>query len=145
MEPGQYHRYRSTNSGNPLPLDLPDEPGTYEIRYVLGQSNTVLATRIIIATPVSATLQAPDTFQSGGRIEVSWTGPGNRNDFIAIASPDMEPGQYHRYRSTNSGNPLPLDLPDEPGTYEIRYVLGQSNTVLATRTITITPASEMEM
>jgi hypothetical protein len=128
---GSYHHYRYTENGSPVALYLPDEPGSYQIRYVQHQSRTVLATREITVLPVKASLDAPTEIQSGGELIVTWTGPGNTRDYIAIADPSASPGTYSHYRYTSS-NPVYLKVPEEPGTYEIRYVQGQSKTVLAT-------------
>ena len=130
-----------TNSGNPARIELPEEPGDYELRYQLGQSNAVLATRRIEIRPVTATLDAPAAMDAGARVDVAWTGPGNRADFIGVALPDAAADKFVKRAYTNSGNPARIELPEEPGDYELRYQLGQSNAVLATRRIEIRPVT----
>jgi len=39
--------------------------------------------------------------------------------------------------ATSSGSPLAIKMPETPGEYELRYVLQQGSTVLATRPITV--------
>jgi hypothetical protein len=137
----KYYHYRYVPTGNPVQLNLPEEPGRYEIRYVQGRSRTILATRTIDVLPVTATLDAPTQMQSGAQIEVSWTGPGNRLDYIAVAAPSGPADKYHSYRYAPAGNPALLTLPEEPGTYQIRYVQGRSKGILATRSIEVLPVT----
>jgi Ca-activated chloride channel family protein len=42
-EEGKYLKYGYTRTGSPLKVQMPDEPGQYELRYVMGQSKRVLA------------------------------------------------------------------------------------------------------
>jgi Ca-activated chloride channel family protein len=115
---------------------MPTEPGTYELRYVANQDRTVLASRVIEVTAISASLVAPETAVAGSTIKVTWEGPDYDNDFISVARPDDN--GYENYTYTREGATLDLDMPEEPGTYELRYVVNQDRTVVATRTITVT-------
>ncbi len=127
-----------TQHGNPGELKLPETPGTYEIRYVLYDSRQDLARQTIETTPIEATVQAPDTAQVGTNVRVSWTGPDYRSDFVGVFDP--EAGNRNKINSfyTQHGNPSNLKMPDEPGTYEIRYVLYDSRQTLAKQTIEVT-------
>ena len=137
---GGNKRYDLTNlrHGSPVQIQVPPEPGNYELRYVLKQGNSVLATRPITVTEVAVSLDAPDQAKVGESIAVAWTGPGASADRIAIA----EVGKKRSINSTkiSDGSPLSLQMPTSPGDYELRYVLHQGKTVLATRPITITEA-----
>ena len=141
-EDRNYESYTRTRQGNPLAVKLPDEPGEYEIRYILDQSNTALARGTVRTTPVDGTVTAPESAPAGGEIEVEWTGPDYNNDYITIARPDAEGRHYESYTRTRRGSPLMLDMPDEPGEYEIRYILDQSKTILARTAITVSEAEE---
>jgi Ca-activated chloride channel family protein len=132
-----YENYTYTREGAALDLLMPIEPGTYEIRYVLSEGRTILATRPIEVTPVMANLVAPDTAVAGSTIEVAWEGPDYVNDFISVARPDDS--GYENYTYTREGAALDLLMPTEPGTYELRYVANQDRTVLASRVIEVTP------
>jgi Ca-activated chloride channel family protein len=139
--PQQSHQYRYTRDGSTVVMDAPEEPGNYELRYIQGQSYTVLATRELRVLPVTATLTAPAEIPSGGALEVSWTGPGNRVDHVAVAAPGDPPQSSHQYRYTRDGSTLTLDAPEAPGRYEIRYIQGQSYQVLATRELRVLPVT----
>mgnify|MGYP000111971612 CR=1 FL=1 len=41
------------------------------------------------------------------------------------------------YTYTRTGSPLTLKLPDEPGQYELRYVMNQGSRILATLPFTV--------
>jgi Ca-activated chloride channel family protein len=121
-------------------LNLPIEGGTFELRYVSAQSNQVLARRAIEVTPVTATLAAPATGAAGTRIEVRWTGPNYPKDFITVVAPDAPHNAYGDYFSTRDvrpGTASTVKLPDKPGTYELRYVAGVEEAVLARRAIEV--------
>ncbi|MEM9319913.1 MAG: VWA domain-containing protein [Pseudomonadota bacterium] len=131
-----------TSDGSPLSLQMPPEPGFYEIRYVLSDGREVIARRSIEVTEVPASLIAPETAVAGATIEVAWQGPNYQNDFIAVAEPDQS-GNGINLTYTANGSPLDLQMPTEPGSYEIRYVLSQDREVIARRSIEVTavPAS----
>lgn len=135
--PGEgYVGYTYVNRGNPAPVTLPAQGGTYELRYILGSDLTVLAATTITVTDVTAQLVAPQTATAGGVVPVGWDGPGYDNDFLGIARVG-EPG-YLTYEYTNRGNPVDVAVPEEPGDYEIRYFLGLDESVLARVPLTVT-------
>ena len=130
-----HESYTYTREGSPLDLTLPTEPGDYELRYVVGQDRTVLATRTIEVTEVTASLQSPQSAVVGESIEVAWDGPGYHNDFIAVAVPGSD--RWVNYTYAREGSPLDLDMPPEPGSYELRYVMNQDRKVIATAMIEV--------
>ncbi len=140
-----YHRFTNTTrieDGNPLDLLMPVEPGTYVIEYVLGEGRLAIAEATIEVSPVAATVTAPASASAGETIEIGFSGPEYRNDFISVREPDAE--GYHRFVNTiavNRGNPARLDMPTEPGTYVIEYIEGQDRTALAASEIVISAVS----
>ncbi len=134
--------YYPVRSGtNPVKLDMPVEPGTYELRYSAGDGQKILATRQITGTAPSASLKAPETVVAGSEVEVTWTGPANSDDYIVLAEVGSQPRETIDYYPVRSGtNPVKLDMPVEPGTYELRYSAGDGQKILATRQITGTAA-----
>ncbi|WP_157736226.1 VWD domain-containing protein [Granulosicoccus antarcticus] len=72
----------------------------------------------------AATLSAPSTVGQGAVFAVSWTGPGNPRDFIAIADVGAFPSSYSNFSyPTPDSDSVTLTAPGATGTYEIRYVL----------------------
>lgn len=131
-----YLTYSYSGRGNPVELEMPANPGTYELRYVRSEGMSILATRQIVVTPVTATLEAAESAPAGQTIPVTWTGPAYELDYIAIGKPGNR--DYVSYRYTRDGTPAQLELPAEPGLYELRYVMSQGTTVLVTRPIEVT-------
>ena len=137
QKPDGYIYYTYTEKGSPLKLQAPSDPGTYEVRYILGQGNKLLAKTSIEIKKVSASVQAPPAADMAGDFEVSWQGPGNKGDYISIAKSDQNPSSYVHYTYTEKGSPLKLQAPSDPGAYEVRYILGQGNKLLAKISIEI--------
>ena len=132
--------YQYARQGNPAELRLPVEPGTYELRYVLGRPIRTLASIDFEVTPATATLTAADTAVAGQSVEVTFTGPPpGSGDYITITEPDARENAYKSYAYTAQGSPATIRMPLEPGDYEIRFVQG-STKVLARHAITVTAA-----
>ncbi len=145
MEAHQYINYAYIRKGNPVDLEMPTDPGTYDIRYIWKEgksgTHTVLATRQINVVAVQGGLGAPDEAVAGTEIKVDWQGGGYQTDYISIAEPESEGNQYLTYTYVREGNPVTINLPTEAGTYEIRYINGQDHSILITRPIKVTEAS----
>ncbi len=132
-----YKNYTYTSLGSPLKLKAPDQPGDYEVRYILNQSRTVLTKTNIEIIPVSAKLKAPASVKAGTEFRVEWDGPDYYGDYITIVSADAKDSAYLSYSYTSKGSPAILKAPDKPGKYEVRYILDQSRTALARVPITV--------
>ena len=139
--PGSYVTYAYTREGPLLQIEMPPIPGKYELRYILRDGNKTLVSVPIEATPVEAVLTAPESAPAGAQIEVTWTGPDYKNDFITMAAPGTKDAEYINYTYTREGTPLMLEMPTEVGTYEIRYTMSSGRTVIGRRTIIATALS----
>ncbi len=137
IEGERYTNYAWTRDGSPAQLRMPTEPGEYVISYYLGQGNVPIASRPVTVSDVAATLEAAETAVVGQTVPVTWTGPGYRDDFIAVA---VEGERYTNYSWTRDGSPAQLQMPAQPGEYVISYYLGQGNVVIESRRITVLPA-----
>ncbi len=132
-----YINYTYTRDDNPLVLQMPLEPGTYDIRYYLGGDNTILTSRPITITALKVGMTAPAEAVAGATISVDWTGPNYNLDFIGVGTPGDN--NYINYTYTRDGAPTELQMPVDPGTYEIRYYLGQDNTIAQRIPVSVTP------
>ena len=139
--PGSYVNYTYTSKGSPLKVRAPSDPGTYEVRYIMGKGNILLAKTAIEIKGVRASVDAPPVADVATEFDVTWEGPGNKEDYISIARPDQGPGSYVNYTYTIKGSPLKVRAPSDPGTYEVRYILGRGNKLLAKTTIEIKAVS----
>ncbi|MDF1871565.1 VWA domain-containing protein [Vannielia sp.] len=135
-----YINYTYTAEGSPLDLVMPPEAGSYEIAYILNDHRKTLATHPIEITAVEASITPPAALPAGSSVQVRWTGPDYKNDFIAVF-PRGERKRYESYAYTREGSPLDLQLPSEPGSYDIAYVLAQDRTTLAIAEVEIAAVS----
>ncbi|TNF18881.1 MAG: VWA domain-containing protein [Rhodobacteraceae bacterium] len=134
-----YEKYAYTRKGSPAEVLMPSQPGAYELRYVMNQDNTVLATRKVTVTEVTASLEAEGTALAGSLLPVAWEGPDYPNDYISVARPGDS--GYESYAYTRKGTPGEVRMPTVPGSYELRYVMNQDNRVLATLPVEVTEIS----
>lgn len=127
----RYGDYARAIDGSPARIDVPLEPGTYEVRYVL-DGRRVVATKPITIRESEASIAGPARVVAGERFEVDWTGPGNNRDMLTVVGPDQPAQRYEDYRYTRQGSPAALTAPSTPGRYELRYVLGGRRVIATT-------------
>lgn len=113
--------------------------GDYEIWYVTGGDEEILARRPITVTPFEGALIAPAEVEANTVFEVSWNGPDGPGDYVTIVAEGADRWTNESYFYTASGPTGMLTAPIEDGAYEIWYVAGSDDTVFATRPITVTP------
>ncbi len=131
-----------TETGNPVELRLPMQPGDYEIRYVLNDGASVLARQPIHLTEVAARLDAPAAQEAGRELSVGWTGPNYDRDYIAIVPRGEDEHARLFYAYTGNGNPARFHAPAEPGEYDLLYVANDNGgKVLLRQPITLTPVT----
>lgn len=134
---GQWRNYTQTAEGPVLSLLVPPEPGEHLIRYFNDERESLVSVPITV-TPAIATITAPTTATAGSSVEIGWTGPNYDGDFVGIGPANASgSGQWRSYFNTADGNPGVLDMPDEPGSYVIRYFLSQDRTEIASVTIEV--------
>ncbi|WP_204114115.1 vWA domain-containing protein [Shimia biformata] len=133
-----YVSYVYTRHGSPAEIAVPAEPGTYELRYVMNNKATVLATMPIEVQDTSASVTSPGTAEAGSRIKVAWQGPDNERDYVAVFPKGSD--KYVSYAYTGNGNPAEIAMPAIPGAYELAYVLNTGNKVIARADLTIVAA-----
>ncbi len=109
---------------NPVSLTAALAPGEYEIRYVLA-GKRVIARRPITVTPITASLDAPETVPAGAAFNVDWQGPAEKGDWVTIVAPDARDTSYKSYFYTaRKESPGELKAPLEAGEYELRFLQG---------------------
>jgi hypothetical protein len=72
-------------------------------------------------------------------VRVTWEGPGNPQDYVIIQPVGAAVSVSGSYAYTHRGPELRITAPVEPGNYEYRYVTGQSQRLLASQAVTVTP------
>ncbi|SMH39999.1 hypothetical protein, partial [Maritimibacter sp. HL-12] len=125
-------------------LRAPEETGLYEVRYVLDEGGRTLARQTIEVLAADAPLQdgasleAPDAAAAGATIEVGWSAANRSDDQrITIARADQAIFTWLTAVKIESDAPVSLSLPDEPGTYELRFLDIPAQKVLARRIIEV--------
>jgi Ca-activated chloride channel homolog len=141
----RYQRMSNSVNGDEgtISRTAPDEPGQYSLRYHSSGEHRLLASQPLEVTEAvaEASLEAPDEVGAGATIDIAWTGPDDRQDYITVVEPGAPEGSYNAYQRTSRGSPVSLQMPDALGAHELRYVHQQSGRTLASRTITLTPVS----
>ncbi|MHB8789945.1 MAG: VWA domain-containing protein [Desulfobulbaceae bacterium] len=132
-----YENYAYTRSGNPATLTAPSAPGSYEVRYIMAKDTEQLAMAPVTVSPVSAKVTAPESVALGAEFDVQWEGPSNEGDYVTIVKPDADGGEYGSYAYTRDGSPARLQAPEEPGSYEVRYIMDQDKVILGRTTLTV--------
>jgi hypothetical protein len=132
-----YLDYKYSRTGSPVKLAAPEKPGAYEVRYILGVGDTVIARQPITVGAVTASLTAPAQVAAGAKFKVSWTGPDNPRDFVTMVKAGTREKTYERYVYTDKGATLEFTAPDEPGSYELRYATGTGYVTLARASISV--------
>ncbi|MCM2312716.1 MAG: VWA domain-containing protein [Steroidobacteraceae bacterium] len=138
----QYGNYAYPEAGNLVEVRIPDEPGDYVVRYHLASSYGVIGSAPLKVAAATASLAAPAKVPARGVFDVRWEGPDNPGDFVTVVAPATKDGVYGASNGyTQRGNPVRLEAPKVAGTYELRYLTGQSYRTLAKATIEVTPSS----
>jgi Ca-activated chloride channel family protein len=140
----EYLHYQDTSSGNPVDITMPAEPGDYEMRYVLGAPQRVLAAVPIKLVETKASITGPATAVAGSLISIAWTGPGNPGDWITIVKPDVPVSTYNDYFDAKTGSSNRLNMPVEPGDYEFRYVLAGTSIIARTPIKILAPTATLQ-
>ncbi len=125
--------WENTRDGNPLPMRLPSEPGTYAVVYVWSKGgDRVLASAGIEVTPADVAVEVTAEVGAGTQASVSWRGPGGEGDYIAFVPSGGAAREYAgRYIDTRDGASQQLQAPMEPGDYDAVYVSGNDGQVMA--------------
>ena len=130
-EEGKYANYVRVNDASEGKLQAPTEVGMYELRYALDAGRRTMARQTIEVTEPEVTVSGPAQIRAGDKLRVQWTGTVNSNDYIALAavgSPDDKHESYVRVREDASAE---MAAPEQPGMYELRYVLNEGRRSLA--------------
>jgi hypothetical protein len=136
-----YGPYAYADRAGPATIRVPDEPGEYSVRYHTASTYRVLGSAPLTVADVKATLDAPASAPAGTRVPVKWTGPNGVGDFVSIDDPKSDAKAYGPYGLTVRGNPVSIEAPKQTGAYVLRYHMGSSYRVLATRPLEIGPGA----
>ncbi len=134
-EAGAYLTYERPD-GDSTTLIAPVTPGSYELRYVLSASDgqKVLASRPLEITAPDLIVEGPSDVAAGAPFEVRVKGPANGSNWVGLArAGDGASGYVSGAWETIdniSGETVTLTAPEEPGAYELRFVLSGDETIV---------------
>lgn len=106
-------------------LPTPGAVGTYELRLTVEKDDApvILLRQPLATTEPSATLAAPERISRGQGLPVRGIGPNGEQDRVMLVKPDA-PADAEGPRFFPAENvEAMLEAPDQPGVYELRYVL----------------------
>jgi len=106
-------------------LPTPGAVGAYELRLTVEKDGApvILLRQPLDTTEPSATLAAPERISPGQSLPVRGIGPNGEQDRVMLVKPDA-PADAEGPRFFPAENvEATLEAPDQPGTYELRYVL----------------------
>ncbi len=138
--PGGAYAYPSNAKGKPVQLKAPVEAGTYRLIYQM--DGETLASRELRVGGTEAEVIASPTVQAGGDLEVFWSGPDNRQDYVALipAGAESRPSSAsYAYTGNSTARAVMLVAPEKLGAYEVAYFTGGK--VLARQAIEVVPVS----
>ena len=146
-KPFRHVNRRFVKNGSPLPITVPGQTGIFELRYVLAVTpangdDVVLLSQELTVTENTAVLSGPASVEAGAKFSVSWTGPNYKGDYLSIAESGSKAWEHRSRNWADQGGSTFLKAPNEPGLYEMRYVLAVTNSngddvILATQQIVV--------
>ena len=131
------------DAARPSPvLPVPGTVGSYELRLTVDRNGapTILARQPLATTEASATLSAPARVGRGQSLPARGIGPNGEQDRVVLVAPDA-PIDAEGPRFFPAENvEATLEAPDQPGAYELRYVMNaplSGRRILARQTVTV--------
>jgi Ca-activated chloride channel family protein len=138
-EEGQSGDYQNVSDADTKALSAPADPGLYEVRYILREGRKTMASATVEVTEPDVTISSVTEVRAGTKLRVSWTGAVATNDFINLVPAGSEDSVTGVYGNVRDKSELDLNVPDETGLYEVRYVLREGRRVLARQTVEVLP------
>lgn len=125
--------------GDRVEVLAPSLPGSYELRYLIDQRRHLVARQALEVTPLRVTLDAPPSAPAGGPLTVDLIGEANPTDLVVVVAegaPD-DAMTLHARLGRDTARVHFRRLPDEPGRYEIRYLIDRGRVVVARQALRI--------
>lgn len=139
-----YIAYRMVDAAAQVAFQAPRAAGTYEFRYILEDDATTIAAsnpfRVYeepSARPM-VDLQCGTTYvKCGGELPAGWSllsGKRSAQDWIGLYSPGAKNEDFvtWKYVTDADRGQVTLQAPDQPGIYEMRYLLDNGYEAVAT-------------
>lgn len=123
-------------------LPTPGLAGSYELRVTADREGKpmVQARRPLVTTAPSATVSAPAKTMRGNSLPIRGIGPNGEQDRVVLVRKDAPASAQTPFFYPAENVENTLEAPDEPGEYEIRYVMNAplaENVILARQSVTV--------
>lgn len=123
-------------------LPTPGLVGDYELRMTVDRDGApvVLLHQPLTTTQATATLAAPERVGRGQNLPIRGIGPNGEQDRVTLVRPDAPLDAEGLYFFPAENAETTLEAPDQPGLYELRYVLNapvSGRVILARRPVTV--------
>ena len=122
-----YIRARDLSEGT---LTAPSTSGPHELRYVLEEGRRTLASVPIKVFETDVDLTGPEKVRAETVMDVSWSSTINGKDFITIVPAGSDRSTVSNHNRAGSATEGQVKVPEEPGFYELRYVLEEGRHTL---------------
>lgn len=99
---------------------------------LLGGVASAMPTQLGSVMPGPVHFESPERVSTGEEFDVGWSmnGQAGQGDFIAIAAAGDEPNRFVRMDRLDPDGKITFQAPDSPGDYEIRYISGETGSVV---------------
>ena len=136
---GDHIRVRDAAEGK---LRAPGSPGLYEVRYVLDEGRRTLASTSVEVVEPTVEITATPTVRAGDMVEISWSGDvPNGGDIVTLVPLGTPEGKVMDHTRVRDDREAELRAPDQPGIYEVRYVLDAGRRTLASAQVEVVDAN----
>lgn len=108
-----------------IALPTPGLAGTYELRVTADREGkpVVQARRPLVTTPPRATVSTPAKVTRGNSLPIRGIGPNGEQDRVVLVRKDALASVQTPFFYPAENVESVLEAPDEPGEYEVRYVM----------------------
>lgn len=124
-EPGAYlaNSYeRPQGEESRITVQAPRDPGAYELRYILNESETIAASRPIQVVAATASLQVAPQLMRYSEVEIGFTGPRGGSHWIGFVPRGGAIDAYTSWSYVPQSSPLKMYTPNEEGAFDLVYV-----------------------
>ena len=128
---GTVHNHIRVQDNSEGRLTAPGTPGLYELRYVLEEGRRTRASVQVEVIEAEIGMSGPGTVRAGTNVDVTWSSTINVADFITIVPLGADAGTVRTHIRAGEVTQGRMTAPDEPGMYELRYVLEEGRRTLA--------------
>ncbi|MCG6114890.1 MAG: VWA domain-containing protein [Mesorhizobium sp.] len=123
-------------ANNPFSKRAPAEPGEYDLILFKNNGEGIVARQPIEVVAASNGFDPIGSVEPGSRVDVPFRGPEQVGERITVARPDQPVDDFRSYSwafALHTNGTIRVQVPDEPGEYELRYLNSAANEIMFSR------------